>query len=122
MTLIGHLFSAYITDPHPLLCLSLIGRFPLPGAHELEQMQLILDTVPVLREEDRQDLLQVTPQWLLLVMRLQVDGLNMEQGVIVMFCLRHKKRKMLLQIRSNVHTILTNKAPACVLCQLESAS
>lgn len=27
-------------------------------------MQLILDTVPVLREEDRQDLLQVTPQLL----------------------------------------------------------
>lgn len=27
-------------------------------------MQLILDTVPVLREEDRQDLIQVTPQLL----------------------------------------------------------
>lgn len=32
---------------------------PPSGAHELEQMQLILDSVPVLREEDRQDLLQV---------------------------------------------------------------
>lgn len=38
---------------------------PSAGAHELEQMQLILDTVPVLREEDRQDLLQVMPRWLL---------------------------------------------------------
>lgn len=44
--------------------MSLIGWFLLPGAHELEQMQLILDTVPVLREEDRHDLLQVTPQLL----------------------------------------------------------
>lgn len=43
---------------------SLTGWFLLPGAHELEQMQLILDTVPVLREEDRRDLLQVTPQLL----------------------------------------------------------
>lgn len=51
-------------------------------------MQLILDTVPVLREEDRQDLLQVTPQWLLLVIRLQADCLNNEQGVIVMFSLQ----------------------------------
>lgn len=33
------------------------------GAHELEQMQLILDTVPVLREEDRLDLLQVMPTY-----------------------------------------------------------
>lgn len=46
---------------HHFIILSLIGWFLLPGAHELEQMQLILDTVPVLREEDRQDLLQVTP-------------------------------------------------------------
>lgn len=33
----------------------------LEGAHELEQMQLILDTVPVIREEDRQELLKVMP-------------------------------------------------------------
>lgn len=32
---------------------------PFTGAHALEQMQLILDTVPVIRDEDRQDLLQV---------------------------------------------------------------
>lgn len=33
------------------------------GAHELEQMQLILDTVPVLRDEDRQELLKVMPSY-----------------------------------------------------------
>ncbi|TRY86517.1 hypothetical protein DNTS_010138 [Danionella cerebrum] len=36
----------------------------LSGAHELEQMQLILDTVPVLREEDRQELLKVMPSFI----------------------------------------------------------
>ncbi|KAM9360406.1 mitogen-activated protein kinase 4 [Symphorus nematophorus] len=41
----------------------LTGRMLFAGAHELEQMQLILDTVPVLREEDRQDLLQVMPSY-----------------------------------------------------------
>lgn len=50
-------------------------------------MQLILDTVPVLREEDRQDLLQVTPQWLLLVIRLRADNEIWNRGVVVMFCL-----------------------------------
>jgi len=30
----------------------------------LEQMQLILDTVPVLREEDQRDLLQVMPSYI----------------------------------------------------------
>lgn len=73
----------------PLLGLSLIGQLFPPGAHELEQMQLILDTVPVLREEDRQDLLQVTPGWLPQVLCLQAGCLNIEQGVIVMLCLRH---------------------------------
>uniref|UniRef100_A0A3P9BCE7 Mitogen-activated protein kinase 4 n=1 Tax=Maylandia zebra TaxID=106582 RepID=A0A3P9BCE7_9CICH len=41
----------------------LTGRMLFAGAHELEQMQLILNTVPVLREEDRQDLLQVMPSY-----------------------------------------------------------
>ncbi|KAL4660858.1 mitogen-activated protein kinase 4 [Arapaima gigas] len=41
----------------------LTGRMLFAGAHELEQMQLILDTVPVLREEDRQELLQVMPSF-----------------------------------------------------------
>uniref|UniRef100_A0A8C2WG38 mitogen-activated protein kinase n=1 Tax=Cyclopterus lumpus TaxID=8103 RepID=A0A8C2WG38_CYCLU len=35
-------WSPYVTESP--LYLPLIGRFPLPGAHELEQMQLILDT------------------------------------------------------------------------------
>ncbi|KPP62279.1 mitogen-activated protein kinase 4-like [Scleropages formosus] len=41
----------------------LTGRMLFAGAHELEQMQLILDTVPVLREEDRQELMQVMPSY-----------------------------------------------------------
>lgn len=32
-----------------------------PGAHELEQMQLILETIPVIREEDKDELLRVMP-------------------------------------------------------------
>ncbi|XP_076859725.1 mitogen-activated protein kinase 4 isoform X2 [Brachyhypopomus gauderio] len=39
------------------------GRMLFAGAHELEQMQLILDTVPVLREEDQQELLKVMPSY-----------------------------------------------------------
>ncbi|XP_057686771.1 mitogen-activated protein kinase 4 isoform X2 [Corythoichthys intestinalis] len=44
-----------------ILAEMLTGRMLFAGAHELEQMQLILDTVPVIRDEDRQDLLQVMP-------------------------------------------------------------
>ncbi|XP_061135817.1 mitogen-activated protein kinase 4 [Syngnathus typhle] len=44
-----------------ILAEMLTGRMLFAGAHELEQMQLILDTVPVMRDEDRQDLLQVMP-------------------------------------------------------------
>ncbi|KAI4877482.1 hypothetical protein NFI96_026949 [Prochilodus magdalenae] len=44
-----------------ILAEMLTGRTLFAGAHELEQMQLILDTVPVLREEDRQELLKVMP-------------------------------------------------------------
>ncbi|KAM9810343.1 mitogen-activated protein kinase 4 [Neosynchiropus ocellatus] len=47
-----------------ILAEMLTGRMLFAGAHELEQMQLILDTVPVLREEDRQDLLQVMPSYI----------------------------------------------------------
>uniref|UniRef100_A0A672JBJ0 Mitogen-activated protein kinase 4 n=1 Tax=Salarias fasciatus TaxID=181472 RepID=A0A672JBJ0_SALFA len=43
-----------------ILAEMLTGRMLFAGAHELEQMQLILNSVPVLRDEDRQDLLQVT--------------------------------------------------------------
>ncbi|XP_060738229.1 mitogen-activated protein kinase 4 [Tachysurus vachellii] len=44
-----------------ILAEMLTGRMLFAGAHELEQMQLILDTVPVFREEDRQELLRVMP-------------------------------------------------------------
>uniref|UniRef100_A0A665VTQ9 Mitogen-activated protein kinase 4 n=1 Tax=Echeneis naucrates TaxID=173247 RepID=A0A665VTQ9_ECHNA len=47
-----------------ILAEMLTGRMLFAGAHELEQMQLILDSVPVLREEDRQDLLQVMPSYI----------------------------------------------------------
>ncbi|XP_029999425.1 mitogen-activated protein kinase 4 [Sphaeramia orbicularis] len=46
-----------------ILAEMLTGRMLFAGAHELEQMQLILDSVPVLREEDRHDLLQVMPSY-----------------------------------------------------------
>ncbi|XP_068616734.1 mitogen-activated protein kinase 4 [Brachionichthys hirsutus] len=46
-----------------ILAEMLTGRMLFAGAHELEQMQLILDTVPVLREEDRRDLKQVMPSY-----------------------------------------------------------
>ena len=37
--------------------------FASAGAHELEQMQLILETVPVIREEDKDELLKVMPSF-----------------------------------------------------------
>lgn len=37
--------------------------FASPGAHELEQMQLILETIPVIREEDQDELLKVMPSF-----------------------------------------------------------
>ena len=37
--------------------------FTSPGAHELEQMQLILETIPVIREEDKDELLKVMPSF-----------------------------------------------------------
>jgi hypothetical protein len=39
------------------------AAFASPGAHELEQMQLILDTIPVVREEDKEELLRVMPSF-----------------------------------------------------------
>ncbi|CAL9701419.1 unnamed protein product [Knipowitschia caucasica] len=39
----------------------LTGKTLFAGAHELEQMQLILESIPVLREEDRQELHTVIP-------------------------------------------------------------
>lgn len=89
----GHPFLPdYVTEQRLLSSvLSLIGPMSPPpsGAHELEQMQLILDTVPVLREEDRQDLLQV-PQ----AVCLQRGCLNIElQGVTVVLCLQLQPKK-----------------------------
>lgn len=89
----GHPFLPnYVTEQRLLSSvLSLIGPMFLPpsGAHELEQMQLILDTVPVLREEDRQDLLQV-PQ----AACLQGGCLKIElQGVTVVLCLQLQPKK-----------------------------
>ncbi|XP_029573822.1 mitogen-activated protein kinase 4 [Salmo trutta] len=46
-----------------ILAEMLTGRMLFAGAHELEQMQLILYTVPVLREEDHHDLRQVIPSY-----------------------------------------------------------
>ncbi|KAM9744379.1 mitogen-activated protein kinase 4 isoform 1-T2 [Menidia menidia] len=46
-----------------ILAEMLTGCTLFAGAHELEQMQLILNTVPVVREEDRQDLLQMMPSY-----------------------------------------------------------
>lgn len=34
------------------------------GAHELEQMQLILESIPVVHEEDRQEPLNVIPVYI----------------------------------------------------------
>ncbi|XP_068131553.1 mitogen-activated protein kinase 6 isoform X1 [Hyperolius riggenbachi] len=39
----------------------LTGKTLFAGAHELEQMQLILESIPVVHEEDRQELLNVIP-------------------------------------------------------------
>ncbi|XP_037338810.2 mitogen-activated protein kinase 4 isoform X2 [Pungitius pungitius] len=72
---VGDFGLARIVDPHYshkaidmwaagcILAEMLTGRMLFAGGHELEQMQLILDTVPVLREEDREDLLQVMPSY-----------------------------------------------------------
>nr|XP_006627333.1 PREDICTED: mitogen-activated protein kinase 4 isoform X1 [Lepisosteus oculatus]XP_015195894.1 PREDICTED: mitogen-activated protein kinase 4 isoform X1 [Lepisosteus oculatus]XP_015195895.1 PREDICTED: mitogen-activated protein kinase 4 isoform X1 [Lepisosteus oculatus] len=46
-----------------ILAEMLTGRMLFAGAHELEQMQLILDTIPVLHEEDKQELLKVMPSY-----------------------------------------------------------
>eukprot|EP00062_Callorhinchus_milii_P020758 gi/632976760/ref/XP_007904974.1/ PREDICTED: mitogen-activated protein kinase 4 [Callorhinchus milii] len=42
----------------------LTGKMLFAGSHELEQMQLILKTIPVLREEDKQELLRVMPAYI----------------------------------------------------------
>ncbi|KAK6492901.1 mitogen-activated protein kinase 4 [Huso huso] len=47
-----------------ILAEMLTGRMLFAGAHELEQMQLILETIPVIREEDKQELLKVMPTYI----------------------------------------------------------
>ncbi|MEE6517512.1 hypothetical protein FKM82_027777 [Ascaphus truei] len=42
----------------------LTGKTLFAGAHELEQMQLILESIPVVHEEDRQELLGVIPVYI----------------------------------------------------------
>ncbi|XP_073925934.1 mitogen-activated protein kinase 4 isoform X2 [Castor canadensis] len=46
-----------------ILAEMLTGRMLFAGAHELEQMQLILETIPVIHEEDKDDLLRVMPSF-----------------------------------------------------------
>ena len=42
----------------------LTGKSLFAGAHELEQMLLILESFPVVHEEDRQELLSVIPVYI----------------------------------------------------------
>ncbi|XP_071989407.1 mitogen-activated protein kinase 4 [Engystomops pustulosus] len=44
-----------------ILAEMLSGRMLFAGNHELEQMQLILDTIPVVHKEDKEELLKVMP-------------------------------------------------------------
>ncbi|XP_010178640.1 PREDICTED: mitogen-activated protein kinase 4 [Mesitornis unicolor] len=43
---------------------SVSGRQKINGCHELEQMQLILETIPVIHEEDKEELLKVMPTFI----------------------------------------------------------
>ncbi|KAJ1210786.1 hypothetical protein NDU88_006148 [Pleurodeles waltl] len=44
-----------------ILAEMLTGRMLFAGGHELEQMQLILETIPVVRQEDKEELCKVMP-------------------------------------------------------------
>ncbi|XP_077319131.1 mitogen-activated protein kinase 4 [Lithobates pipiens] len=46
-----------------ILAEMLTGRMLFAGSHELEQMQLILDTIPVVHEQDKEELLKVMPSF-----------------------------------------------------------
>ncbi|CAH2296679.1 mitogen-activated kinase 4 [Pelobates cultripes] len=46
-----------------ILAEMLTGRMLFAGHHELEQMQLILDTIPVIHKEDKDELLKVMPSF-----------------------------------------------------------
>ncbi|XP_010121766.1 PREDICTED: mitogen-activated protein kinase 4 [Chlamydotis macqueenii] len=47
-----------------ILAEMLTGRMLFAGGHELEQMQLILETIPVIHEEDKEELLKVMPTFI----------------------------------------------------------
>uniref|UniRef100_H3AH38 mitogen-activated protein kinase n=1 Tax=Latimeria chalumnae TaxID=7897 RepID=H3AH38_LATCH len=47
-----------------ILAEMLTGRMLFAGADELEQMQLFLETIPVIREEDKEELLKVMPTYI----------------------------------------------------------
>ncbi|XP_074058806.1 mitogen-activated protein kinase 4 [Macrotis lagotis] len=47
-----------------ILAEMLTGKMLFAGGHELEQMQLILETIPVIREEDKDELLRVMPSFI----------------------------------------------------------
>ncbi|XP_031801813.1 mitogen-activated protein kinase 4 isoform X2 [Sarcophilus harrisii] len=47
-----------------ILAEMLTGKMLFAGSHELEQMQLILETIPVIREEDKDELLRVMPSFI----------------------------------------------------------
>ncbi|XP_062455300.1 mitogen-activated protein kinase 4 isoform X3 [Rhea pennata] len=47
-----------------ILAEMLTGRMLFAGGHELEQMQLILETIPVIHEEDKEELLRVMPSFI----------------------------------------------------------
>ncbi|NXQ24708.1 MK04 kinase, partial [Alaudala cheleensis] len=47
-----------------ILAEMLTGRMLFAGGHELEQMQLILETIPVIHQEDKEELLKVMPMFI----------------------------------------------------------
>ncbi|CAM5144211.1 unnamed protein product [Natator depressus] len=47
-----------------ILAEMLTGKMLFAGNHELEQMQLILETIPVVHEEDKEELLKVMPTFI----------------------------------------------------------
>ncbi|XP_058026907.1 mitogen-activated protein kinase 4 [Ahaetulla prasina] len=47
-----------------ILAEMLTGKMLFAGSHELEQMQLILETIPVFHEEDKEELLKVMPTFI----------------------------------------------------------
>uniref|UniRef100_A0A8C4R0F9 Mitogen-activated protein kinase 4 n=1 Tax=Eptatretus burgeri TaxID=7764 RepID=A0A8C4R0F9_EPTBU len=57
----------------------LMGKTLFAGTHELEQMQLILRTIPVPHSEDRQELLNVIPDYV----RPESEGLSHPLSVLI---------------------------------------